>query len=494
MRSKRGIARFGARAAAGLIGLGVVAASVGAAALVTWPMVEIASSSVVVTPTPSEQQRVCPGPLLALAEDASQAQATSSVGNADAVFGAHPAVGESAGESAGGAAEWIEPEATDLAAPDNANTQPFGSPQLLRVPTPPAAAAAPLVTGSQSQIAGGESLGGLAVAGCGEAAGDSWLVGGSTDIGRTSLVLLSNPTTVLATVDLTVFGETGLVDAPGSTGIIVQPGTQRVVSLAGLAPNLRSPVVHVQAQGGQVAATLQQSVVRGLEPGGVDLIGPASGPGESQSIAGVIVSNPAGSDAPTEVGGLSDDVTSVRVLVPGPVAATVEVSVTGATGQAAGTSVQVDVQPGVATEVPLTGLEPGTYSLELTADEPIVASAQSSAAGSAGRDFAWFASSDALADEFLAAAAAGPSPQLNLVNAGNADVTYTATPDSGVSRAVTVPAGGSATMPLEQSRRYLVSGGTSTVASVAYAGDGLLAAFALNQAGPLAAPIRVYPR
>ena len=488
MRSKSGFARFGARAAAGLIGLGVVAASVGAAAFVTWPTVDNGSSSVVVTPTPSEQQRVCPGPLLALAEDASQAQATSSVGNADAVFGAHPA-GESAGE-----AQWIEPEATDLAAPDNANTQSFGSPQLLRVPTPPAAAAAPLVTGSQSQIADGESLGGLAAAGCGEAAGDSWLVGGSTDIGRTSLVLLSNPTTVLATVDLAVFGETGLVDAPGSTGIIVQPGTQRVVSLAGLAPNLRSPVVHVQAQGGQVTATLQQSVVRGLEPGGVDLIGPANGPGESQSIAGVIVSNPAGSDAPTEVGGLSDDVTSVRVLVPGTVAATVEVSATGATGQAAGTSVQVDVQPGVATEVPLTGLEPGTYSLELTANEPIVASAQSSAAGSAGRDFAWFASSDALADEFLVAVADGPSPQLNLVNAGTIDATYTATPDSGASRTVAVTAGGSATMPLEQSRRYLVSGGTSTVASVAYAGDGLLAAFALNQAGPLAAPIRVYPR
>ena len=486
MPSRRGVALFGARAVAGLVGLGVVVASVGAAALVNWPTVDREPSSITVSPTPSEQQRVCPGPLLALAEDSSQAQGASSVGSAAALFGAHAVAGESG---------WIEPEATAMAAPDNANSQSFGSPLLLRVPTPPAAAAtAPLVSGSQSQIAAGETLGGLAVSGCGEAAGDSWLVGGSTDIGRTSLVLLSNPTTVVATVDLTVFGETGEVDAPGSTGILVQPGTQRVVSLAGLAPNLRSPIVHVQSQGGQVAATLQQSIVRGLEPGGVDFVGSSNGPSESLAIAGVIVSDSAGGDAPAELGGLSDGVTAVRVLVPGTVAATVEVGVTGAVGQAAGASVQVDIQPGVATEVPLTGLAPGTYSLKLTASEPIVAAAQSSAAGSAGRDFAWFASSDTLADDFLVVAAAGPSPQLNLVNTGSSDVTYTASPETGASLTVTVPAGGSATMPLEQSQRYLVSGGTSTVASVAYSGDGLLGAFTLSQAGPLAAPIRVYPR
>ena len=483
MFSKRAAALFGARAVAGLAGLGVIVASVGAAGLITWPTVEAAPSSVVVSPTPSEQQRVCPGPLLTLAEDSSQAQSVSSVGAAAAVFGARPAAADS---------DWIEPEATDLAAPDNANTS--GAPLLLRVPTPPGSAAAPLVTGSQSQIAAGETLGGLAIAGCGEAAGDSWLVGGSTDIGRTSLVLLSNPTTVVATVDLTVFGETGEVDAPGSTGILVQPGSQRVVSLAGLAPNLRSPVVHMESQGGQVAATLQQSIVRGLEPGGVDLIGASSGPAESQVIAGVIVTAGTGADAATEVGGLADDVTSVRVLVPGPKAATVQVGVTDASGQAGGSSLQVDIQPGVATEVPVTGLAPGTYSLKLTADQPIVAAAQSSAAGSAGRDFSWFASSDSLTDEFLVATADGPSPQLNLVNTGSAGATYTVAPEQGEPLTVTVPAGSAATLAVAAGQRYLVSGGESTVASVAYSGDGLLAAFALSQAGPLAAPIRVYPR
>jgi hypothetical protein len=187
-------------------------------------------------------------------------------------------------------------------------------------------------------------------------------------------------------------------------------------------------------------------------------------------------------------------VTSVRVLVPGTAPATVQIGVTDASGQAGGSSLQVDIQPGVATEVPLTGLVPGTYSLKLTADQPIVAAAQSSAAGAAGRDFSWFASSDSLTDEFLVATADGPSPQLNLVNTGSTGATYTVTPEQGEPLTVTVPAGGAATLAVTAAERYLVSGGESTVASVAYSGDGLLAAFALSQAGPLAAPIRVYPR
>jgi hypothetical protein len=482
MPSKRGIALFGARALAGVLGLTVVAVAMGAAAVVPWPTFEKAPVSVTVSPTPSEQQRVCPGPLLTLAEDSSRAQAASSVGSAEAVFGAR---------SVSAAPGWIEPETADLAAPDNAKSDVYGAPVLLRVPVQGTTAA--LVAGSQSQTAAGETLGGLAVAACGEAAGDSWLVGGSTDVGRTSLVLLSNPTTVVAAVDLTVFGETGRVDAPGSTGILVQPGSQRIVSLAGLAPNLRSPVVHVQARGGQVLASLQQSTIRGIEPGGVDLLGPAAGPARSQRIAGVIVTTEAKADAPTEVGGLAEDMPSVRVLVPGDAQATVQIGVTSAGGDSAGTSVQVAVQPGTATEVPLPGLVPGTYSLKLTADQPIVAAAQTSAVGAAGRDFAWFATSDVLTDEFLVAVADGPSPSLHLINTASASATYTASPERGTPTTVTVQAGASATLNLAASARYLVSGGTSTVASVGYSGGGLLASFTLSPAGPLAAPIRVYP-
>ncbi|TFD82652.1 DUF5719 family protein [Cryobacterium fucosi] len=493
MPSRRGMALLGARALAGTAVLAVAVGVVGAAAVVPWPTLETSPPSVLVSPVPTEQQRVCPGPLLTLAEDSTQAQAATSVGPADAAFGAHAA-------SAG--SDWIRPSSTELAAPDNGKSDVDGAPRLLRVDVQDGATTAPLVAASQSQTAAAESLAGLAVAACAEAVSEAWLVGGSTDVGRTSLVLLSNPSTVVATVDLTVYGEAGPVNAPGSTGILVQPGSQRIVSLAGLAPNLRSPVVYVSSHGGQVAASLQQSVVRGIEPGGVDILGSSAGPGRTQRIAGLLVTTQA-APAATDSSGVADDIPSVRILVPGDTAATVQLGVVSESGQQvgieseegkpAGSSVQVEVQPGIATDVPLTGLAPGAYSVELSSDRPIVAAAQAPSAGTAGKDFAWFAASGTLADDFLVAVAPGPGPALHLVNTSDDDATYTATPETGPPIEVTVPAGKSGTLPLAASARYLVSGGRTTIASVGYSGAGMVSSFALSQAGPLAAPIQVYP-
>jgi len=493
MPSRRRVALFGARALAGTVGLAVAVVVVGAAAVVPWPTLERAPASVLVSPVPTEQQRVCPGPLLTLAEDSSQAQAATSVGPADAEFGANAT-------SAG--SDWIRPSSTELAAPDNAKSDVDGAPRLVRVPVQDGATTAPLVGASQSQTAATESLAGLAVAACVEAVSDAWLVGGSTDVGRTSLVLLSNPSTVVAAVDLAVYGEAGLVNAPGSTGILVQPSSQRIVSLAGLAPNLRSPVVHVSSHGGQVAATLEQSVVRGLEPGGAEIVGSSAVPGLTQRIAGLLITTQA-AVAATDSTGIAEDTPSVRILVPGDTAATVELGVVGAGGQQVGieseegkpggTSLQVEIQPGIATEVPLVGLVPGAYSVELRSDQPIVAAAQASSVGTAGKDFAWFSASGTLDDDFFVAVAPGPGPALHLVNTADEDATYTATPETGQPVTVTVPAGESGTLPLTASARYLVSGGRTTVASVGYSGAGLVSSFTLGQAGPLAAPIQVYP-
>ena len=365
MATKRRVAVLGARYAAGLIGIGIVVVAVGGAAIVPWPTVVTPAPSTLVTPVASDQMRVCPGPLLTLAEDSTQADAATSVGSYTAVYAAR---------GAGSVADEVPVDRTDLTASDNTQAARDGAPSVLRVPVENGATDAPLIAGSQSQTATSETLGGLAAAACTEASSDSWLVSGSTDVGRTSLVLLSNPTTVVASVDLAVYGEAGLVDAPGSTGILVQPGSQRIVSLAGLAPNLRSPVVHVTATGGQVAATLQQSLIRGIQPGGVELSGPTTTPATSQTIPGVVVSD-LGTETSADVGAVSDDTPSVRVLVPGLDDATVSVGVQSEDGASTGTSLEIDIQPGVATEIPLTGVVAGNYTVKLTSDQPIVAAA-----------------------------------------------------------------------------------------------------------------------
>ncbi|MCU1444897.1 DUF5719 family protein [Cryobacterium sp.] len=484
MVTKRRVALVGARMTAGLAGIVVVVVAVGGAALAPWPAVVSEPEATLVTPVASDQTQVCPGPLLTLAADSSQADVATSVSRFDTVYGARAA-------GTGGAV--VDVTRSDLAAVENAESARDGAPQLLTVPAGAAAQAAALVNGAQSQNAASETLGGLATSACTAADSDSWLVGGSTDVGRTSLVLLSNPSTVVATVDLTVYGETGQVDAPGSTGILVQPGTQRIISLAGLAPNLLSPVVHVQATGGQVAAALQQSVISGIQPGGAELLGPTTDAATEQVIPGVVVTPP-GAEVSVDEGAVSEDTPTVRVLVPGDAPATVSVGVQSEDGASAGTSLEVVIQPGLATEIPLSGIAPGNYTVSLAGDQPLVAAALTTVTGTATRDFTWASAAAAQADEFLVYIAPGPAPALHLANTSDVDSVLTLTADGGAVTTLTVPAGQSVVTGVTESIAYLVTGGEGIAASVGYSGDGLASSYTVSPIGALVQAIPVYPR
>ncbi|RNE59071.1 hypothetical protein EEJ31_11165 [Cryobacterium tepidiphilum] len=469
------MALAGARVGVGVAGIAVAAATVAGAALVDWPSLAAPVPSAVITPEPDQQSRVCPGPLLTLAEDSSQASAATSVGGAQNEYGAIDAQSTP-----------VPVQATPLMAADNADADADGSPVLLQAD--PAGSTLPQLAGSQSQTASAETIGGLAVAACTEAVGDAWLVGGSTDLGHTSLVLLSNPSTVAATVNLTVYGETGQVDAPGSTGILVQPGSQRIVSLAGLAPNVNSPVVRVQSRGGQVAASLEESVVQGIETAGVELVGATNAPAAEQIIPGIVVPRPGATSGEGDAPPAEVAAPSARVLTLGDEPATVQVGLISEDGASTGTSLQIQLQPGLATKVPLDGLAPGRYTMRLTADQPIVAAARTTTTD----DFAWFTASAPQKGDFLVAVADGVDPTLHLFNPGTADAKPVVTQDGAASAPLTVPAGQAAVVPVAPGSLVSVTDGAGLVGSVSYSGDGLLSAFAVTPPGALAAPITVY--
>jgi len=484
MPSNSSPARIGKRAVTatvGLIGAALAVGIVGGGVTVPWPTITATPVAELVTPMPSEQKRVCPGPVLHLAEDSSQAQSATSVGEAASV---HTARTTAASD------DTLPVTARDLTAVDNSSGD--AAPLMLSLLAENGATEAPLIAGSQSQSVATDTLAGFTAAACAEATSDAWLVGGSTDVGRTSLVLLSNPTTVLATVDISVFGEAGIVDAPGATGILVQPGEQRVVSLAGLAPNLKSPVVHVQSSGGQTTATLEQSSIRGIEPDGVELIAPSTGPDVRQLISGVrLLASPAAEDNGTDAG-VPEGTPSVRVLVTGIEPATVQVGVVSTTAGTAGTSTEVQLEPGIATDIPLPSLTEGTFSIEVTSDQPVVAAARTETTGTTSKDFAWFTASEALADDFLLSVAPGPGPVLHLFNPSTTDARVTLAPEAGGRLTIAVPAGKPVDVPLLAGTNYAVTGPDAIVAAVGYSGDGALSSFAVRPAGPLAAPITVY--
>jgi hypothetical protein len=486
MPAKRTMARLGGRAAAMLVALALTAATLAAAALVPWPEHRITPPSLVVQPAESRQQRVCPGPLLTLADDAAEATTASSIGSASGETAVEPpdeAVSE-----------------TPIEAPENPDAAEDGTP--FAIATEPGAVGAGLLAGAQSQTASTDTLAGFAAAACAEAVTDTWLVAGATDLGRTALVLLANPTAVSATVDVRVIGESGPVEAPSALGIIVPAGTQRVLSLAGLAPNLRSPVVHVTSTGGAIAASLEHSVVLGLVPAGVELTGAAAAPANTQIIPGLRLTESGGVD-PSDDHAEGDDFPAVRLLAPGDEAVDVSIGILPESGTG-GSTIDVTLQPDRAIDVPLGVLDAGVYTLRLEGDGAFVAAARATtgtpgevtpgtAEAEASVDLAWSVATMPLLDDAIIAVAQGPSPSLHLANPGGRDATATVTID-GDSREIAVPAGGAASVDLDSGSTVLLSDVEGLHAAVSYAGRDALSSFAVQPPGPLDAPIEVYPR
>ena len=256
---------------AGTVGIVASVAIIGAVGLLPLPSHRIAVPTVTVTPDPADQVRVCPGALLRLGDESGQnANTPSSLGAPSVTRGG---IGADLTQSA-----------------DRAQRRRHrGRGRARRTCSPLAPAAGATLAGAQSQVADAPDYTGFAAAACAEPSGSIWLVGGSTAVGRTTLLTLANPSPVDATVALTILSASGPVNAPGMSGIVVKAGAQRVIPLAGFAPDVDSPVVHVVSRGGQVVAALQQSIVRGLDAGGVDLVGAAGDPATHLVIPGVRV-------------------------------------------------------------------------------------------------------------------------------------------------------------------------------------------------------------
>lgn len=474
-RTARGAALIGARVFAGVVGLVVAGVAIGGASLVALPSHSVTPLSTVVTPVPAAQQRVCAGPVLKLGDESGKsATAITSIGQPSVVHA----------QSAG----------TTAVAPLSSTDSKTGvTPESLTLP-PSAAHPDAALQGSQSELVASGDTVGFSASECAEGSSDSWLVGGATDTGRTTLVTLSNPSSVIATVTLTVYGESGAIVAAGTAGVVVPGRSQRVLSLSGFAPDVLSPVIHVQSVGGLIVANLQQSIVRTLAAGGVDTIGTSQSPSTLNLVPGIILADGASVSALQPQPGFSDLRTIIRVFVPGSVAARTEISIIPEDGSAALTPVRVIVQPGVVTDVPLDSYPDGSYTVMIASDKPVVTAARVSTVGSTGQsDFTWIPSAQPIATSALIAVAPGPSPQLNIANPTRKSITATLRQTGGPDLKLVVPAGGAVSQAVTGGSVYSVTGFDSLDFAVSYLGDGQLASFAVTPSAPASRPIRIYP-
>lgn len=428
----RTIGLWGIRAGAGVATLAVGALAVLAAPAL--PSVEAAPRIASVAPDAPDQTRVCAGPLLAIGDSSGDAAAIGVLSDVRTQT--------SADEQQTVAVAGVDAQATVLRGAD--------------------------VAGAEWLSAAGDTASGAAASECGEPATTQWLVGGSTTTGRSSVLTIANPGTTATSVDVTIQGADGAVEAVGSTGIAIAAGTVELVDLASLAPGLATPVVQVTSTGGPVVAHMQHRVVRTLQPGGVDVVD-ATQASRSVAIPGVTIGEPTGLQTQE---GFADAVPALRVLA----GQSTEATITTIASDGEPIASTLDLVGGEVSEVDLSALAPGTYAFAIESDVPLVAAARQVRVDGDAVDLDWVQGQTQPIDGVVTAAiAAGPSPRIQLLNVSDEPQLVTVGDSSAIELApdelASVPAGAGTTVSIEA---------TGVVAAVTYVGSEGIAGHAIT--------------
>jgi len=466
MTSDRRLVRWATTSARVVAGSAVAAAVVvGTVAGIAapWPTLTATPVRVEATPAASDTVLACDGPLLALGRTAEQAGALSAAAAQQVVSG--PAGSQAATGALTGSTPDGSGDATALRA------QPIDG-----APAPLAAAGSATATSAD--------LIGFAASACRPPLPESWLVAGASTTGANDLVVLGNPGDVPATVQLSVYGAQGVSTPPGGSDIVVPAGGQRVVPLAGLLLGEESPVVRVVASGAPVHASMQTSLTRLLLPGGVDQVAPAAQADTRVVFPGVQILTSGGSEAGTVLRLLSPGANATATVTLTPVAA----------GAVAGTARQVPLEAGKPTSLDLSGVDAGAYTIDVTADQPVVGGVWSTTGFGEGADFAWYSPSPTIAVPSTVAVAAGAGAALVLTtDPGSGERTATLTPvEGGDPITLVVPDGGSVSLAVAAGV-YTLDPGGAVRAALTYTSTGALAAYPLWPANTAASAITVLP-
>lgn len=411
-----------------------------------------------VTPLPGDTVLVCNGDVRAIGRDSANPLQQTSAGSPRFTTGSVGA----------------EPETTSLSAGDLADAG-----EVRRLTGAPEDRTAPLIAATESVTLTTEDLTGFAAIPCREAATESWLIGGTVETGSSDLVVLTNPGAVPSSVTLTSYSE-----IPTTTTKIVPAGGQIAVPLASVATGATAPVVQVTATGSPVRAVLQTSLVRTLDPVGVDLVDTVAAPQRHPVIPAVQIVQDDGDGASSAV---------LRLLAPrGDTTATVTVRAIGSTSVAS--TFDVELEQGLPLEVGFSSLDPGMYSIQVDAEAAVLAAVREQDGGGPGSDYAWATPAPEFTDEVLVAVPAGPAAALYLTNDEDADATVVIeASDGGEPEELTVPAGSSIEVDVDPQTVYSVTTSGAVHAAVTMSTKGALATWPVWPPASGEKSIVVYP-
>lgn len=233
----------------------------------------------------------------------------------------------------------------------------------------------PLVTIAEGGLAPGVVAGqydlglsgprrGLAMLNCPSPAPSWWFVGGGATTGRTTQMYLVNPESSDAEVDISLAGPDGPISTPSLRGLIVPAESRATIRLSRVAPRVPSVAWRVQVRTGRVTASVLDIDAEGFVPRGLDWIPPSAEPATRVYVPGILP---------------GDGRRRLIVHAPGDLDALVQLRVISPDGAYTPIDLpEVEVLAGSVSVLDLTpALQGSAGTLELTSDQPIVASVRS---------------------------------------------------------------------------------------------------------------------
>lgn len=262
--------------------------------------------------------------------------------------------------------------------------------------------------GSTALLAGGNAhraaqgdLRGLAYNACAWPTNSAWLVGSATTVGNSNRLIVANASRTSVSIKIQAFTSVGEVPLGASSVVLLPAQSVRSVVLDGLVPEDERVAFHLSADSGQFAAAIQSTSLAGFTPAGIEFL-QAGRAGNELIIPGLYL--PAGTRERDALADGTESTTStlvdsavtssVRIVNPGKEKRTINVALIGTDGQVSALpgSNNVEVTAGGVLDLSLAGVQPGDYSVRVTADGLIAAGAAVHyAAGAAGADVQWLA-------------------------------------------------------------------------------------------------------
>lgn len=314
----------------------------------------------------------------------------------------------------------------------------------------------------QLQTAAGAQAFGLAAASCVPGTNDAWIIAGDNSIGREALLVLVNSGAVDATVTLELLGTSGPIQGSGLSGISAPAGKTTVLPLASFAPKSETFAIHVSSRGASLGVYLQQKTIRGVIPGGLDLVPVSAAADQKLVIPGVFIRTTSKlANLQTADKNFADTLPMLRVTAPGDQDASFTAQVVGADGSSFGTVIQGTVPAGSTKDFEISDVTDGDYAVQFDSDQPVLASVRYSRAAGSVADFAW---ATAVAATKLDAGFTVPSGAVSKLSLVNGDGTPVTVKLSG--KTYTLKENSNIVIPLTAGKSYQISSNGNLAASI----------------------------